>query len=729
MAIFPVILCGGSGTRLWPASRSDRPKQFLDLTSNLSLFQETLRRVAPLAKDGGQVVVVAGQEHRAVVAEQLGDIAAVVLLEPTGRDSAAAMAAAAHWIARRDADGVAAFVASDHRITQDEMFRAAVREAADLAGEDRLVVFGVKPTEPSSAYGYIHPETAGGASPVQAFVEKPDRDTAVDYLARGYLWNSGNLVATARTLLDELKAFAPEVEAAVGAATPDGDGPILELTPAFEGSPRISMDYAVLERSRKVWVLPVVFDWSDLGAWDAVAATDAAGRGLWIGGSGDSSNLVRVAEGMVVATAGVSDLAIIAERDAVLVCHLSRSQEVKSIVERLREVSPQHVSPEGRRMGLPEAAERFFDWMDLSALPLWATLGRAPDGAFVEALDAKGGAVGDFRRARVQARQAYVYGAAGRHGWAGPWAGLVSDSLEAFERTNLRADGLYRTKVAPDGTVLDDTPWLYDQAFALFAFAGAAAAGIEADEMKARARGLIAALDALRHSAGGWKEAGEQPFQSNAHMHLLEACLAWESLDAEGPWTALADEIVGLARRFFIDADGGFLREFFGADWAPASGEDGRLVEPGHQFEWAWLLTRWSRMRGDKALMVDVRRLYDTGNRGVDPRSRIAMDALNDDLTVRSRQARLWPQTERLKAALILAEEETAAPARAALLADAADALAGLTKYLEPNGLWRDKLQPDGTFTVEPSPASSLYHIMVACEQLRASAAQPGFAG
>ncbi|RZJ98355.1 MAG: mannose-1-phosphate guanylyltransferase, partial [Brevundimonas sp.] len=247
MAIFPVILCGGSGTRLWPASRSDRPKQFLDLTSNLSLFQETLRRVAPLARDGGQVVVVAGQEHRAVVAEQLGDIPAIVLLEPTGRDSAAAMAAAAHWIARRDPDGVAAFVASDHRITQDELFQTAVREAAALAGADRLVVFGVKPSEPSSAYGYIQPAQAGGASPVQAFVEKPDRATAVDYLARGYLWNSGNLVAGARTLLAELKAFAPEVEAAVDAATPDGEGPILELTAAFETSPRISMDYAVLE--------------------------------------------------------------------------------------------------------------------------------------------------------------------------------------------------------------------------------------------------------------------------------------------------------------------------------------------------------------------------------------------------------------------------------------------------------------------------------------------------
>lgn len=729
MAIFPVILCGGAGTRLWPASRGERAKQFIDLTSDLSLFEETVRRVAPLAGATGQVVVVAGREHRDLVLRQLGDTSAVVLLEPVGRDSAAAMAAAAHWIARRDPEGVAAFVASDHRIVDDVAFRTAISEAAGLALEDRLVVFGVRPTAPSSAYGYIQPEEAEGASPVRRFVEKPDRETASTYVNDGYLWNSGNLIARATVLLAELAVFAPAVEMAVGAALPEGDGPVFLLSPTFQNAPRISMDYAVLEHSRKVWVLPVGFGWSDLGAWDAVAETGSGARGLWIGGEGGSTNLVRAAEGMVVATAGVTDLAIIAEPDAVLVCRLDRSQDVKSLVERLREISPRHVTPEPRRTPLPEAAERFFGWMDLAALPLWGTLGGAGDGSFVEALDARGRAVGDFRRARVQARQAYVYSAAGRQGWAGPWAGLVRGSLDAFERTNLRADGLYRTKVAPDGTALDDTPWLYDQAFALFAFAGAAAAGVEADRMKDRARRLIAALDALRHPAGGWREAGDHPFQSNAHMHLLEACLAWEALDADGPWTALADEIVGLARRFFIDGDGGFLREFFSADWTPAAGEDGRLVEPGHQFEWAWLLTRWSRLRGDATLRADVRRLYATGNRGVDLRAHVAMDALNDDLTVRSRQARLWPQTERLKAALILAEEEPEGLGRTALLDDAGDALAGLTRYLEPSGLWRDKLQPDGTFTPEPSPASSLYHIMVACEQLRATMARPGFAG
>ncbi len=717
MAIFPVILCGGAGTRLWPASRPEKPKQFLDLTSSLSLFQETVRRVAPLAADGGRVVVVAGREHRGFVEEQLSDVEAVVLLEPSGRDSAAAMAAAAQWIAGQDPDGVAVFVASDHHIPDDEAFRRSALEGVETARQGRIVVFGVRPTEPSSAYGYIHPEHEG-LSPVVSFVEKPDRDTAAGYVAQGYLWNSGNLVVAAHTLLEEVTAFAPEVAAAVAAALPAGADGVIELSAAFEAAPRISMDYAVLERSRRVWVLPVGFGWSDLGAWDAVAATDAAGRGLWIGGNGDGANLVRAAEGMVVATAGVSNLAIIAERDAVLVCHLSRSQEVKGLVERLREMSPGHLAPLTPDP-IAVTAARFFDWMDLAALPLWGTLGVEADGGFIEALDARGQPVGDFRRARVQARQAYVFAAAGQAGWAGPWRRLTAEGLAAFETNNLRPDGLYRTRVGRDGAALDDTAWLYDQAFALFAFAAAASAGIDPGAMAARAHRLLNALDAMRHPAGGWREAGDHPFQANAHMHLLEACLAWEALEPAGPWTALADGVVAMAREHFIDAEGGFIREFFGADWRPAAGEDGRLVEPGHQFEWAWLLTRWGRLRDDAWALPAAQALYRAGVKGVDVRTGIALDALNDDLTVRSIQARLWPQTERLKAALILADG-AADSDRSRYVRDAHSALKGLMRYLEPTGLWRDKLTVEGQFVEEPSPASSLYHIMVACEQLRA---------
>lgn len=713
MTIYPVVLCGGSGTRLWPASRPERPKQFLDLVSDSSLFQETVARVAPLAADGGAVLVVAGRDHAAAIRAQLGEVDAVVLVEPEGRDSAPAMAAAAAWISQRDPDGLALFVASDHHIPDAEGFRAAVQEGARAAEAGRIVTFGVRPTEPSSAYGYIQPD-GPGLSAVRRFVEKPGREQAAGYLAAGYLWNSGNFVARADVLLQELRRFAPEVAAVATVALPASEGPVIELAESFATAPRISIDYAVMERSDRVSVLPVGFGWSDLGAWDSVAATGGASRGLWIGGDGDGANLVRAAEGMVIATAGVSDLAIIAEPDAVLVCHLSRSQEVKGLVERLRELSPAHLHGEAPAAGsFAQRAAAFDRWMRLDALPLWGTVGVDEDGGFREAIGRDGTPLADFRRARVQTRQAWVYATAGQAGWRGPWRRLAGEALDRFQATNRRPDGLYRTRVSGVGEVLDDTASLYDQAFALLAFAAAAEAGLEPATVTGRAHALREALAGLALPSGGWREDAGHPHQANAHMHLLEACLAWEALEPAGVWTRMADEVVGLARRHFIDPEGGFLREFFEPDWSPAAGEAGRLVEPGHQFEWAWLLTRWGRARGDAWAETAALRLYEAGVRGIDAAGGVAIDELDDALNVRSARARLWPQTERLKAALILGDRVAASHAD--------QALKGLQRYLEPSGLWRDKLEPDGRFVEEPAPASSLYHIAAAWLQLRES--------
>lgn len=723
MAIFPVILCGGAGTRLWPASRPARPKQFIDLASDLSLFQETARRAAPLTQGGGRLLVVSGQAHRGFVDDQLAALGleATVLLEPEGRESAPAMAAAAAWIARAAPDGVALFVASDHHIPDGEAFRRAVLEALPTAEAGRIVTFGIRPTWPAPSYGYIRPE-GPGLSPVAAFVEKPDRALAESHVRDGYLWNSGNFMVRASVLLEELEAFAPEVARVARAAVPPDTGRVVLLSEVFRSAPKTSIDYAVMEHSRRISVLPVDYHWSDLGAWDSVAKGGSGDRGVWIAAEGDSG-LVRAADGMVVATVGATNLAIIAERDAILVCDLDRAQEVKGLVERLRDVSPAHAQGRWEAGGTLAERARYFDsWMRLNALPMWAALGVDEDGGFREAIDLSGRPVGDFRRARVQARQAYVYAVAGAAGWAGPWRSLVSRGLERFEATNRRKDDLYRTRVSADGAPLDDSASLYDQAFALFALAAAARAGIAPEMMAERAHALRGALAALRVPAGGWREAGDHPYQANAHMHLLEACMAWEAIEPKGEWRAMADEIVALARRAFIDPEGGFLREFFDESWAPAAGDDGRLVEPGHQFEWAWLLTRWGRLRGDTWALEAAIRLYDVGARGVDQARGVAMDALNDDLSVRSEQARLWPQTERLKAALILAEAAEGGR-RILLVDDARKAMAGLQRYLEPSGLWRDKMRGDGSFVDEPAPASSLYHIMAACEQVNASAA------
>jgi mannose-1-phosphate guanylyltransferase/mannose-6-phosphate isomerase len=724
MKIYPVIMCGGSGTRLWPASRPSRPKQFIPLAGNRSLFQETVLRVAPLSAGGGQLVVVAGVSHRPWIIEQLEEIGvdAHVLLEPEARDSAAAMAAAAAWTEREDAEGVNAFVASDHHIPDHAGFQEAVRAAAASAAQGRVVTLGVSPSEASSAYGYIKP-SGRGLSDVDRFIEKPDAATAAEYIEAGYLWNSGNFVVAARTLLSELAAHAPAVESAVRAALPPrGQSSVEVLTEAFTGAPKISIDYALMEKTRLASVLEVHFGWSDLGAWDAIAASGEGDTGLHIFEDAEGC-LARSADGIMVAALGVRNLAIIAEKDAVLVCDLSRAQDVKRIVERLKVASPQHLDfvrpvPETLAVG----GRRFADWLRLRALPTWSSLGQDANGVFAEVIGLDGRLVNTARRARVQARQIYVFAQAGQLGWAGPWRRCVDEGVARLIADYLRPDGLCRTLLAADGAPLDETAMVYDQAFVMFALAMAKGAGCAEPTLEARAVTIRDLLRAGAQPNGGLIEGGDDAYQSNCHMHLLEACLAWEEAGGDAGWTELADQVVALARSTFIDAQGGFLREFFGADWKPAAGEAGRLVEPGHQFEWAWLFARYARARGDASALEVARKLYAHGNSGVIERLAVAVDAMNEDDSIRSQRARLWPQTEWLKASLILAEMSTDGE-RQACLDNAAAAQRALWFYLSEDGLWRDKRLPDRKFIDEPAPASSFYHIMAAFRQLSDTAA------
>ncbi|MFC7378156.1 AGE family epimerase/isomerase [Brevundimonas sp. GCM10030266] len=719
MTIYPVIMCGGAGSRLWPASRPGRPKQFLPLTGARSLFQETVLRVSPLAGEG-DVVVVAGLGHADAIASELAAIGieATILLEPEARDSGPAMAAAAAFIERRDPEGVAAIIASDHHIPDADAFRAAVRTAADEAARGRIVTLGVTPTWPSSAYGYISPD-GQGLSPVKRFVEKPDAATAARYLADGFLWNSGNFIVSATALLDELTRHAPGIAEAARAALPDDvSGPLVRLTDAFREAPRISIDYAVMEKSDRTSVLPVAFEWSDVGAWDSVLATGAGHTGLHIGVDSDNT-LVRAADGMVVATLGVSNIAVIAENDAVLVCDLSRAQDVKTVVDRVKAEAPRHAD-------VPDTADRapyqrFGDWLRTAALPLWATLGAHADGAFVESLTLEGRPVETRRRARVQTRQIYVFARAGAGGWTGPWRERVERGLDSFLAGYLRPDGAVRNALNPDGSVLDDGIVLYEQAFTLLALSAAHAAGVETARCEAQAGIMLDRLLAEKLPHGGWREAGDHPYQANANMHLFEAAQAWAARGVDPRWATVADSLAELALTRFIDPDGGFLREFFDADWRPAPGEDGRLVEPGHQFEWAWLLSRHALDRGDDRATAAAKRLYLHGLRGVDPRRGVAVDELDDSLSVRSARARLWPQTEWLRAALAMAELAEGSE-REQRLAEARKAAAALALYLRPNGAWRDKLEASGAFADEPAPASSLYHIIGAFDQVRAAA-------
>jgi mannose-1-phosphate guanylyltransferase/mannose-6-phosphate isomerase len=342
----PVLLSGGSGTRLWPLSREAYPKQFLPLAGDDTMLQATWLRVAGVAD--GAPIVVANEEHRFLVAEQLrqaGAPAPAILLEPVGRNTAPAIAAAALQATIDGADPLLLVLPSDHVIADADAFRRAVREASAAAEQGALVTFGIVPTAPETGFGYIQAngEGTGGVRRVARFVEKPDADTARSYLdAGGYYWNSGMFLFRASRYLQELQRFRPDVLAATRQAFERAkrDGDFIRLDrDAFEACPADSIDYAVMERTDAAAVLPVDIGWSDLGSWSAlwdVATRDADGNATLGDVIAVDSRNSYVHARRLVALVGVDDLVVVDTDDAVLVARKDRVQDVKHVVARLK---------------------------------------------------------------------------------------------------------------------------------------------------------------------------------------------------------------------------------------------------------------------------------------------------------------------------------------------------------------------------------------------------------
>jgi mannose-1-phosphate guanylyltransferase/mannose-6-phosphate isomerase len=343
-AIIPIILCGGSGTRLWPVSRQDFAKQHAPILEGLSPFQRTLERVAGPAFE--RPIVAAGRGGRFMAVEQASAVGAdpEMLLEPEGRDTAAAIAAAARLAARRRPDAVAMVFPSDHLIADVEGLRAAAQVAAAAAAAGRIVTVGLRPTEPATGFGYIRPgvELGGGARAVARFVEKPDAPTAEGLIAEGCLWNAGMFCFRADVLLEEVARLAPETAAAVEAAMAEAsmDLGALVLGPSFATAPKISFDYAVMEKTDRAAVVEADFGWSDIGDWREVwrnSPKDSVGNAL----TGDVQAVdcrdvyVRADGGRLVCALGLEGLAVIDTPDAVLVAPLARTQEVKGLVGEL----------------------------------------------------------------------------------------------------------------------------------------------------------------------------------------------------------------------------------------------------------------------------------------------------------------------------------------------------------------------------------------------------------
>lgn len=341
----PVLLSGGSGTRLWPLSREAYPKQFLPLAGDDTMVQATWRRVEALADLAP--IVVANEEHRFLVAEQLRQVGSpvpAILLEPVGRNTAPAIAAAALQAMADGADPLLLVLPSDHVVRDVAGFQRAVRDASAVADAGALVTFGIVPAAPETGFGYIQAETGDGLRKVSRFVEKPDAATAQSYLdAGGYYWNSGMFLFRASRFLEELARFRPDIVDAVrsahAAARHDGDFVRLDKD-AFAACPSDSIDYAVMEKTADAMVLPVDIGWNDVGSWSAlwdVAERDADGNahhGDVI--AVDSRNSYAYAQ-RLVALVGVDDIVVVETDDAVLVARKDRVQDVKQVVARLKE--------------------------------------------------------------------------------------------------------------------------------------------------------------------------------------------------------------------------------------------------------------------------------------------------------------------------------------------------------------------------------------------------------
>lgn len=367
--------------------------------------------------------------------------------------------------------------------------------------------------------------------------------------------------------------------------------------------------------------------------------------------------------------------------------------------------------------GMTEPSLR--SWLVGHALPLWFERGIDHAGwGFHETLDVDACPRREVRRCRVQARQVFAFVEGARLGWTGDWRKAVDAGIEALSRRYRRPDGLYRSLVTASGGVADDGATLYDQSFVLLALSAAASCrpGSESEALS-----LLSAIEGrARHDGGGFAEFESVACLANPLMHLFEAGLAWIPRGQSLRWRVLAGEIAAFTLDRLLDWRRGVIHEFYDRDWRAAAIRDGCRIEPGHLFEWAWLLQRWAMLAGDDRAGEAARLLHESGRRGTNASGDVVLDEIDADFRPAGGRARLWPQTERLKSAALLAAAAPDGAGAGAYRAEVVNAWRTLSRYLDTPvpGLWRDKLLPDGGFADEPSPASTLYHIVSAARQL-----------
>ncbi len=730
--IISFVMSGGVGSRLWPLSREDNPKQFHDLSGDGSMLARTLRRLKAGGSGEWPVYTIASERHAGRVH---ADIAGVELsggravFEPVGRNTAAAVALATLLTLAEHGDELVLVVPSDHEISTDKQFWETIAKGADAARAGSLVVFGIRPSQPETGYGYIEADAhlSGGVRKVRRFVEKPDLDRARQYLAAGnFFWNAGIFLFRASAMREAFLAHQPEiwsgVERAVAAARTDLLGTFIPLE-AYQDVPSNSVDYAIMEKAADIAMVEASFRWNDLGSWQSL---------LDVGGADEDGNVVigdvvaidtrhsyLRSQGRLLSVIGMKDVAIVATADATFVAPVAESQNVKKIVEQLEKsgrLETRFTPSHDRVLESGAHRRRVGHWLFEETLPLWSTAGVDEiNGGFFEALGFDGRPVLKPKRMRTMARQIYAFAVASERGWSGPAERIIAHGIDFIAEKGRSDRGGWVRVLEVDGSVADPVEDAYDHACVLLALAHAKKCGNpRAGDLGAETFDFLDAhLEDERLTGFLETASGEGLRRSNPHMHLLEAFLAWYDATGERVHLRRASRIIDLFRSRFFDADTWTLGEYFADDWSPAPGPEGQRTEPGHHFEWASLLVDFAAKTGQADLVQFARKLYASAvASGLNRATGLAYGAVSRHGIPLDPVSRSWPQAEVIKAAIAL--DSATGPDLKPEIEARVGRLFRWHIDPAPTGLWIDRIDENGRSLANEVPASIFYHLVFA---------------
>ncbi len=731
--LFAYIMCGGGGTRLWPLSRADNPKQNLSLTTSHSMLDETITRF--LSSDIAGVVSTVNLMGGASQIDAMGaslegasGLTGSIILEPFGKNTAPAVALASLHAITQNHDPYVLILPSDHVIQPVEKFGVTIAAGLPAADDGQIVVFGIEPHSPATGYGYIEVADHQAVAPVQSFREKPDLETAKRYVKSGkHLWNAGIFLFRASTMLAALKKHAPEILGTCKATfenSPVSRDNFLPLNAElFANVPADSIDFAVMERADNVTVVRADFEWHDVGSFASLQNLHGSGstKSTHLGDilSHECDNTLLHSEGPMIAAVGLTDMAVVATPDVVLVTPLDRAEDIRKIVDQLDKSGRSEtkrtpwLAENGAQPG--RMASTLKDWLMSQALPYWAAHGCDRGyGGFHEVLDFDGNPMDVDKRLRTMARQIFSYAKAVEMGWTGEALSVVQHGLTFLNDAPAEPLGGWGKTFLADSSPHDRTEDLYDHAFVLLALAQCRQVGIAFDAtLQSRAFDFVDSLRVTTSDGGflGYHEDGEQslPRRSNPHMHLLEAFLAWYRATGESKYLARASEIVGLLQSHFFDRDNMLLGEAFDAGLNFTGGEV-RAFEPGHHFEWARLLHDYAAF-SNSTVEPEAFRLFANGKAlGLNPVNHFAHDLVAADGSPDHQSSRCWVQTEYISILSTLS-----ANGKFHLAFEAERMMERLWHHYiapAPDGQWIDVVDWRGRPATNTVPASTFYHLI-----------------